>query len=176
MIDSSYSGSLFLTKSARKHLPDRDKNSPSRYGLASGRLQTVSDGEPGSNSPFAEALFYHLRHVKQAITVSSLCEKVVERVKANTRSDQQPIGEILQLAGHQSGKFVLHLKEDIAWEKTKKADTKEAIKAFLKSYPDSKYKNEGNELIYQILSPTPSPKPSGNTPEKIPPTPAEERA
>jgi Caspase domain/Effector-associated domain 11 len=115
--DSCYSGALFLSAATRSGENFLEKF-PSRWGLASGRIQTVSDGASGGHSPFAEALLNHLKHNDTALSVMDLCIRVVQQVGANEEG-QMPIGEPLHVKGHQAGQFIFHLKE----EKEKKTFT-----------------------------------------------------
>lgn len=107
IIDACYSGALFL-KTQRGN-SNYLENFPSRWGLASGRIQTVSDGERGQHSPFAQALFNHLNNNIGALSVMDLCHRVIQQVGANTEG-QMPIGEPLQVKGHQGGQFIFHPK------------------------------------------------------------------
>ena len=108
VVDSCYSGALFLSTATRGGESYLEKF-PSRWGLASGRLQTVSDGEAGGHSPFSTALLNHLKNSDTSLSVMQLCIRVVEQVGAN-QEGQMPIGEPMQVKGHQSGQFVFHLK------------------------------------------------------------------
>jgi hypothetical protein len=103
--DSCYSGSLFLTGSTKGFGEEYLEKFPSRWGLASGRLQKVSDGAKGEHSPFAEALLFHLRENDIPLSMMELCIRVIQQVGANTQA-QMPIGEPLQVAGHKSGQFI----------------------------------------------------------------------
>jgi uncharacterized caspase-like protein len=109
VVDACYSGSLFLSGNTRGKGESYLENFPSRWGLASGRLQTVSDGEKGAHSPFADALLYHLKNNNNSLAVMELCIRVIEQVGANTNG-QMPIGEPLQVKGHKAGQFIFHPK------------------------------------------------------------------
>jgi hypothetical protein len=111
VVDSCYSGALFLSTATRGGESYLEKF-PSRWGLASGRLQTVSDGEAGGHSPFATALLNHLENSDTSLSVMQLCVRVVEQVGAN-QEGQMPIGEPMQVKGHQSGQFVFHLRNEV---------------------------------------------------------------
>lgn len=110
VVDSCYSGALFLSTATRGGENYLEKF-PSRWGLASGRLQTVSDGEAGGHSPFATALLNHLENSDTSLSVMQLCIRVVEQVGAN-QEGQMPIGEPMQVKGHQSGQFIFHLRNE----------------------------------------------------------------
>jgi hypothetical protein len=115
VVDSCYSGALFLSTATRGGENYLEKF-PSRWGLASGRLQTVSDGVAGGHSPFATALLNHLENSDTSLSVMQLCIRVVEQVGAN-QEGQMPIGEPMQVKGHQSGQFIFHLRNEV--EETK---------------------------------------------------------
>lgn len=107
--DSCYSGSLFLTGNTRAFGEEYLDKFPSRWGLASGRLQKVSDGTKGGHSPFAEALLFHLKENEIPLSMMELSIRVIQQVGANT-GGQMPIGEPLQVAGHKSGQFIFRPK------------------------------------------------------------------
>ena len=135
MVDSCFSGALFMSKSAGKNLRRSEQDS-SRWGLTSGRNEIVSDGEVGKNSPFAESLLYRLRKNTGSLGVDELCAHVREYVEAN--SNQSPIGEPLLVKGHKNGLFVFKPKrenEDIVWAETLKSNTIASYKAFLEQFP-----------------------------------------
>ena len=82
----------------------------SRWGLASGRLEVVSDGDIGSNSPFARVLLSYLReNPKAEFAVSELIQHV--KMKVAEESGQTPIGSPLRLSGDEGGEFVFRKKE-----------------------------------------------------------------
>ena len=97
MVDSCFSGTLFVDKSVDKNI-ERYERDPSRWGLTSGRNEIVSDGDAGKNSPFAESLLYRLRQNTGNLGVMHLCDFVLEQVKAN--AIQSPRGEPLRVEGH----------------------------------------------------------------------------
>ena len=105
MVDSCFSGTLFTTESKAF---SRSELEASRWALTSGRNEIVSDGEVGSNSPFAESLLYQLRTKDGAMGVDELCARVREHVEAN--SNQSPIGQPLRVNGHRNGLFVFRPK------------------------------------------------------------------
>lgn len=107
--DSCYSGSLFLSANTRGFGEEYLEKFPSRWGLASGRLQKVSDGAKGGHSPFADALLFHLKENDIPLSMMELCIRVIQQVGANT-GGQMPIGEPLQVAGHKSGQFIFRPK------------------------------------------------------------------
>ncbi|MEK7257265.1 MAG: caspase family protein, partial [Bacteroidota bacterium] len=108
--DSCFSGTLFASyKSAAA--ADRLEKDPSRWGLTAGRNEVVADGKPGSHSPFADSLIYHLTNSQPPLGVAALCNKVIEDVIAN--ANQTPRGEPLQVEGHRGGQFFFHPRHQV---------------------------------------------------------------
>lgn len=106
--DSCFSGSLFMQYRNVGGVAERLEKDPSRWGLTAGRNEIVEDGQPGSNSPFADSLVYHLKNNDKALGVGELCNKVIEEVVAN--ASQTPRGEPLRVEGHRGGQFFFHPK------------------------------------------------------------------
>lgn len=103
--DSCFSGSIFSGRNAT----DKLEKIPSRWALTAGRTEVVSDGEPNSNSPFANALIKVLRNNEKSLGIAELCTKVLEIIPADT--NQTPRGEPLRIKGHEGGQFYFHLRE-----------------------------------------------------------------
>ncbi len=115
IVDSCYSGSLFQTRSLST-IEDRVNSFPSRWLLTAGRLELVSDGSLGKNSPFAASLLTYLKNTKEnAFWVSDLCSLVLKGMKYNT-NHQTPRGEPLQDVGHHGGQFVFYKKDYVPTE------------------------------------------------------------
>jgi len=75
--------------------------------LASGRLEQVSDGQAGSNSPFTRVLLQFLEdNPKQEFGVSELIQYV--KIVVSEQSGQTPIGDRLRLSSDEGGEFVFH--------------------------------------------------------------------
>ena len=147
MVDSCFSGALFMNKSTGKNLR-RSEQDPSRWGLTSGRNEIVSDGEAGKNSPFAESLLYRLRHNTKSLGVDELCAHVREYVEAN--SNQSPIGEPLRVQGHKNGLFVFNPKlenEDNVWAETLKSNTTSSYKTFLLRFPKGIHADDARSRV-----------------------------
>lgn len=105
IVDSCFSAALFSQKSMSIG-EMRHYSLPSRWLLTAGRLEPVSDGSLGENSPFAQALLAQLSHHPEDLFWSAdLCSRVLKGVIFNT-AKQLPRGEPLQNAGHQGGEFV----------------------------------------------------------------------
>jgi hypothetical protein len=106
--DSCYSGTLFTDRSAAQVL-DHLESIPSRWLLTAGRNEVVSDGKPGDNSPFADAILYRLRHNQEPrLRVSDFCNLIITDVRSNAR--QLPRGDTLRDVGHRGGEFMFRLK------------------------------------------------------------------
>lgn len=103
--DACFSGSLFSdTKRGYIENVERFK---SRWGLASGRLEVVSDGQEGNNSPFAKKFIEFLKSNKEdKISVSQLVQHV--KMSVAEISDQTPIGNPLKSVGDEGGEFVFY--------------------------------------------------------------------
>lgn len=109
IVDSCFSGSLFQQRSLTT-AEDRINSYPSRWLLTAGRLEPVSDGSLGTNSPFATALLTYLKnHPDNSFWASDLCNQVLKGMQFNT-TKQTPRGEPLQEVGHYGGQFVFYKK------------------------------------------------------------------
>lgn len=114
--DACFSGSLFgenrsvMSSFNTSEYLQRVAGLQSRWGLASGRNEVVSDGEPGNNSPFSESLIYFLRnHLKRPFATSELVQ-YVKTVTANN-AEQTPIGSALRNVGDKGGEFVFYPRQ-----------------------------------------------------------------
>ena len=106
--DACFSGSLF-SASTRGYIENVEKYK-SRWGLASGRLETVSDGGQGDNSPFAQSFLNFLKtNDKDKVAVSELVQKV--KVQVAEISDQTPLGNPLKGAGDEGGEFIFYKRD-----------------------------------------------------------------
>ncbi|WP_456461652.1 caspase family protein [Reichenbachiella sp.] len=106
--DACYSGSLFNEQS--RGYAENVEKFKSRWGLASGRLETVSDGALGKNSPFARNFINYLKtNEKDKVTVSEIVQYV--KVQVSEVSDQTPIGNPLKGVGDEGGEFIFYRKE-----------------------------------------------------------------
>jgi len=107
--DACFSGSLF-SASSRGYVENVEKYK-SRWGLASGRLEAVSDGTEGENSPFNRSLVTYLNATDaEKITVSELVQYVKRDV--SNKSDQTPIGNPLRSIGDEGGEFVFYKRKE----------------------------------------------------------------
>ena len=117
--DACFSGS-FLTQN-RSRSDDlfykKIDESKSRWFLASGRKEKVSDGIPGQGSPFANALSKILNENENKYLSVNEIITYVTKTTGNI-SSQQPIGESIQMNDHENGQMVFilngkYVKEEI---------------------------------------------------------------
>ncbi len=121
--DSCFSGT-FLTKT-RSANEERTysllDSSTSRWMLASGGEEKVSDGSIGKQSPFAQYLTRFLLGNKNIYTCVSEIVKYVS-VMTKNNSKQTPRGAVIDNIGHESGEMVLALKDEfveLKYDKTR---------------------------------------------------------
>jgi WD40 repeat protein len=111
--DACFSGALF--SDSRRGYTDQVEKFRSRWGLASGRLEAVSDGAKGSNSPFAKRVIQFLNETeKDKFAISELIQYVKTQVAEDTAEDtnQTPIGNPLKALGDEGGEMVLYKKKN----------------------------------------------------------------
>ncbi|NME71804.1 caspase family protein [Flammeovirga aprica] len=107
--DACFSGSMFASTSRGMMYADRVESFKSRWGLSSGGLTEVSDGNAGEHSPFNLYLTkYLVNNPNEKLTISSLALYVRQSVMSNTM--QEPQGKPLKNVGHEGGEFVFNLK------------------------------------------------------------------
>ncbi len=105
--DACFSGSLF-SETTRGYSENVEKYK-SRWGLVSGRLEVVSDGALGDNSPFAKSFIGYLKqNEKSKFAVSELIQYV--KMKVSETSNQTPLGNPLKNAGDEGGEFIFYKK------------------------------------------------------------------
>jgi hypothetical protein len=103
--DACFSGSLF--NSTTRGYSEHVEKYRSRWGLASGRLEEVSDGDAGKNSPFAKSFIEFLRtNQEPKVAVSDLVQFVKKKVSET--SAQTPIGNPLKGVGDEGGEFIFY--------------------------------------------------------------------
>ena len=143
IVDSCFSGALFLPKNAKKLDADRREAEPSRWALTAGRTEVVDDGEPGTNSPFAKWLLDTLKKNDKSLSVSMLCANVKELVIPN--SNQTPRGEPINIRGHEGGEFIFHLSESAEqielriWQKAIDVNTEHSYDFYLSQYRKGRF-------------------------------------
>ncbi|MEY3242207.1 MAG: hypothetical protein RIR11_3646 [Bacteroidota bacterium] len=85
----------------------------SRFALTSGRNHTVSDGNPGEQSPFAAALIRALTtNDQQWLRVGSLYDNVLNYTSRNTNGTQLPKYETIPGFENCDGEFCLQLRSN----------------------------------------------------------------
>ncbi|SMG48562.1 Caspase domain-containing protein [Marivirga sericea] len=103
VVDACFSGSLFGQQ--KRGFVENVEKYKSRWGLASGRLETVSDGLYGENSPFAQEVINFLSNSdEKEIPVSQLVQHV--KVEVANKTNQTPIGNPILGIGDQGGEFI----------------------------------------------------------------------
>jgi hypothetical protein len=106
--DACFSGSLFGEQ--KRGYAENVEKYKSRWGLASGRLEAVSDGAQGTNSPFATQVLKFLKdNKKDKVTVSELIQAV--KLGVSEYANQTPIGNPLKVTGDEGGEFVFYKKK-----------------------------------------------------------------
>ncbi len=107
--DACFSGSLFLDDTRSGQEAEAKDAVKSRWGLSSGNIEEVSDGEKGKNSPFAKAFVSYLQNnLKDRMRVSEVVDQIKKQVAANTQ--QTPMGNRLSGVGDEGGEFVFILQ------------------------------------------------------------------
>jgi WD40 repeat protein len=106
--DACFSGSLFAE--AHRGFYENVEQYKSRWGLTSGRLEFVSDGQAGANSPFARAFLSYLKDNKQdKFSVTQLIQHV--KVEVANATNQTPIGNPINSIGHEGGEFIFYKRK-----------------------------------------------------------------
>jgi len=156
IIDSCFSGSLFATKSTDYAYSDRAATFPSRWGLAAGRIEKVSDGFHGENSPFAKSIITFLKNTNQQKNPVSELVQYVKKTTARN-SDQTPIGGSLFKVGDMDGEFVFHLKNDFEDESEKRAfedalasTDEEKLIYFIETSTNKSYKKQVSKRLQKL--------------------------
>lgn len=108
IIDSCFSEALFM-RNVNNNAAQRVDKYPSRWALSAGRLEPVSDGSMGSNSPFSKVLLKFLEvENKNVIWANEICQFVMQNVAFN--ANQTPRGEALPGVGDMGGQFIFRKK------------------------------------------------------------------
>ena len=150
IVDSCFSGNLLRgqgrsSSSTTIHANKVDRF-PSRWCLAAGMIEKVSDGYIGAHSPFAQSLITFLQKNEDArFPVQDLITHVSKATSYN--ADQTPIGGVIEKTGDQNGQFVFDLKGDFKFKKDEEQDWKtckdtnsvQAYRAFVKAWSGSQY-------------------------------------
>ncbi len=105
--DACFSGSML---SERRGFVENVARFKSRRALVSGRLEVVSDGMRGQNSPFMDAMLTYLRNNSSPVFAASQMEQYVKMTVANN-TDQLPQNGAIMNVGDKGGEFVFKLKK-----------------------------------------------------------------
>jgi formylglycine-generating enzyme required for sulfatase activity len=136
IFDSCFSGSFIATRDV---VTERLSGKPSRWMLAAGDIELVSDGIASHNSPFTGALLEILQESdNRELRIDDLFKKAQSRTIANG-AEQTPIGGPLPISGHENGVFYF-IRRNTEAETWAKTDLKSlsAVRAFIRQFPDSK--------------------------------------
>lgn len=147
IIDSCFSGSL-LTTTRNAQV---DEHFPSRRVLCSGRLEAVSDGQPGKHSPFAELLIARLRdNTAPSLNTTALVQHIKEHIPK--RSQQAPVDGRLQNSSDRGGEFIFHLKVSEAelWQRVEKEGSAQAYEAYLNDYPQGRFAAQAGQRLLAL--------------------------
>ncbi|MBK7372042.1 MAG: hypothetical protein IPJ09_11480 [Saprospiraceae bacterium] len=129
---------------------DEMEKTKSRWAFVSGKA-IVSDGDPGSNSPFAKGIIKHLEKTTDRINISLLADQVTKEVSLNYH--QQPIALALTFVGESDGGqfvFVKKQTEQDDWATARREDDEGACLAYQKKYPAGKYYQDADQRL-QVL-------------------------
>ena len=134
--DSCFSGT-FLTKGDNINEKNYSKldSRKSRWYLASGGIETVSDGKPGQGSPFTNSLINYLKENEN--TYISILEIITEVVRRTGNiSNQQPIGGEIKNPDHELGQMVLVKSHtvDNDFSKNDEVITREMFGSLMRTY------------------------------------------
>jgi predicted transcriptional regulator len=144
IVDSCFSGSLVVAN--RSFIVDEHYRS--RRIFSSGRLEAVSDGTPGENSPFASLLLARLkRNTDRAVSTTDLVQYVKKTMVGKSR--QAPVDGRVQNSKDEGGEFIFHLKasEEDLWGNVKSEGTVAAYENYLSYYPNGLYANKARQEL-----------------------------
>ncbi|MCB0565520.1 MAG: caspase family protein [Phaeodactylibacter sp.] len=144
IIDSCFSGSLVV----KKRNTSIDEHFRSRRIISSGRLETVSDGRAGENSPFASGVITYLkRNTQRAVNTTTLVQYVKEFVAGKAR--QNPVDGRIQNSADEGGEFIFHLKVSEAdfWANVQEKDSVQAYQNYLEYYPTGLYATQAERRL-----------------------------
>lgn len=113
IIDSCFSGTLLSQSRSNVELHYTKLNeNKSRWVLASGRDEKVSDGKPGSGSPFSIILNEFLKQNSDNIfSVAELATAVAKGT--GSTSKQQPVFAHIEDVGHKDGQMIFNLGKSV---------------------------------------------------------------
>ncbi|MBL0269340.1 MAG: caspase family protein [Chitinophagaceae bacterium] len=139
LFDSCFSGSFFPATKGIPTPKEKLFDIPSKWALTSGRMELVSDGIPGANSPFANSVINNLKaNTEDLFGISELSGKVILEVTG--KHNQIPRGEPLQNLGHKGGEFMFKLRAkktiSVPVPKTTLTESENQIFNIIKAYFD----------------------------------------
>lgn len=147
VVDSCFSGSLVV----RKRNAVIDERFKSRRILASGRIESVNDGTPGKNSPFAEGVLTYLRkNTQPAVNTTSLIQYVKDFVAG--KSNQSPVEGRINNSDDEGGEFVFRLRRSEAelWEEVKIKNTPDAYNDYLVAFQDGQFAAQARNRLLAL--------------------------
>lgn len=147
IVDSCFSGTLVVQKRAGLV----DEAFKSRRILTSGRQETVADGAPGENSPFAAGIITYLKkNTEKAINTTSLVQYVKSYVHG--KAQQTPVEGRIQNSADEGGEFVFHLKvaEEQLWEQVLQKGDLQDFENYLDYFPEGQYAEIANREVLSI--------------------------
>jgi len=157
IVDSCFSGNLLRGRGRDLNPTEVHANKvdrfPSRWCLAAGMIEKVSDGFVGSHSPFAKSLItYLVKNQDQQFPVQDLITHVAKATSYN--ADQTPIGGVILKTGDENGQFVFRRamkaasmpaqkdSAEEAWKAATAMNTRTGYRAFIRKYRHSPYFEE----------------------------------
>ena len=147
IVDSCFSGTLVV----KKRSGIVDERFKSRRILASGRTETVADGQPGENSPFAKGILTFLRkNSDKSINTTTLIQYVKSYVEGKAR--QTPVEGRIQNSDDEGGEFVFHLKmdEEDLWLNVATENTLQSYENYLDYFPSGQFVSRAKEKILEF--------------------------
>ncbi len=151
ILDSCFSGALFRNVGDNRSATTNLERFPSRWGLAAGQIEEVSDGFYNDNSPFAKALLTYLQTAPDTFLASDLIQHVKNAVPNNAA--QQPHGGILHKVGDQQGEMVFRRQSSEAsdWQRITDSQNINDFLAYLRKHGyQSRYAQDAEARIKML--------------------------
>lgn len=147
IVDACFSGTLVV----KKRSGIVDEKFKSRRIFASGRTETVADGRPGENSPFAKGILTFLQNNSdKSINTTTLVQYVKSYVDGKAR--QTPVEGRMQNSDDEGGEFVFHLKmkEEELWMNVVAEDSVKAFENYLDYFPSGQFVDRAHAKILEL--------------------------